>query len=85
MAPYLSEYHCKERQLIFQCIFNDSDLRGNKKWKYEKTHCITCEDKTQIESTKHILECKVSNAQNSKWTNLPYFIELYEGSIEEQA
>ena len=89
MAPYLSENQCnlttKERQLIFQCRFNDSDTRGNKKWKYEETHCITCEDKTQIESTKHILECKILIGQNLKWTYIPSFNELYKGSIEEQA
>ena len=40
MASYLSENQCnlttKERQLICQCRFNDSDLRGNKNGNMKK-------------------------------------------------
>ena len=37
---------------------NDLDLRGNRKWKYSDTGCISC--KSEItETQKHLFECRV--------------------------
>ena len=88
MAQYLSQndsgLSTKERQFIFQCRFNDIDTRGNKAWKYEESHCISCNDKSQPEITQHILQCKTLMNQNNKYTYIPAFSELYYGDLDEQ-
>ena len=88
MAQYLrqndSELSTKERQFIFQCRSNDIDTRGNKKWKYEESHCISCNDKSQPETTYHIIECRTLINKNNKYTYIPAFSELYFGDSDEQ-
>ena len=74
----------RDRQFLFQCRVNDIDLRTNRTWKYEETHCISCKDKNQPETGAHILECKVLNDKNDKISYIPAFNDLYSDEIEEQ-
>ena len=88
MASYLKHndfgLSTKERQYIFQCKFNDIDIRGNRKWKYQDIHCISCQIKTEVENTEHILNCKTLIAHNDLYTYIPSFSDIYSDDVEDR-
>ena len=63
---------------------SDIDLRANRSWKYDETHCIACKDKSILETGYHILECKVLCEQSQDITYLPDYNNLFRNDIEEQ-
>ena len=48
MSNYLKsnngDYSVQERQYLFQCRMSDIDIFENRKWKYQDTFCISCQD-----------------------------------------
>ena len=88
MAKYLQEKHLgysvKEKQNLFQCRTNDTDVKTNKSWKYDNLTCRSCKETNIIETQEHILVCKNLLNNNSRVTYIPTYIDLYSEDIDEQ-
>ena len=64
---------------------SDIDLRANRKWKYDETHCIACKDKKVQETGFHLLECKVLCERSQDISYIPNYNNLFRNEIEEEA
>ena len=88
MAGYLKssdlELSVRERQFLFQCRVSDIDLRGNRTWKYNETHCIACKDRNIQETGYHVLECNVLCNISNDISYIPSYRDLFSADIEEQ-
>ena len=88
MAGYLKstdlELSVRERQFLFQCRVSDIDVRANRTWKYNESHCIACNDKAIEETGNHMLECKVLCDQSNDISYIPNYRDLFSADIEEQ-
>ena len=63
---------------------SDIDIHANRTWKYKDTYCISCKDKSKLENTKHILECKTLINENQKIIYIPTTSDLFSCDIQEQ-
>ena len=88
MCEYLKgneiETTVSERQFLFKCRTNDTNVRENRKWKFEATHCTACDNKTQPETQQHILECSILTSLNYNITYNPTYNDIFNEDVSEQ-
>ena len=61
MAEYQAENELQlsvfDRQYLFQCRTNDTNVRMNQKWTDENTHCTACKNTNEPETQEHTFYC----------------------------
>ena len=88
MADYLAANELQlsvfDRQFLFQCRTNDTNVRMNRTWKYENTHCTACKDTNEPETQEHTLLCETLTNKNYNITYIPTYNDLFSSNVSDQ-
>ena len=76
----------EEKKFMFKCRTSDLDIRGNRKWKYDRISCISCNDETKPEIQSHLMVCEKLREGNTmmKYNSEIKYDSIFNGNTSEK-